>query len=991
MDIPVLNIWNESTQRYEGIPAIRGDKGDPGAPGPAGVDGKPAYEYARDGGYTGTEEEFAEKLADDTVDPEQVNKLIDTKLLSVITYGAKGDGATDDTKAFQDALAANRVVTVPGGTYKLSGELVIRDNCQMEFAQDAVLNFTNTSGNCITLNRSAFLKGNHATVTVPYAFAGKVINVDTSVHTDTNDVPPFTHWCPQWKTARYLTDLNICKANSYGLHESLSGDSNGTAVYIAADGSATSTFIWGLNFSGLRIAGSFEYGVRAVNINGAYNHEMRIEAFMDACKVGVSLEDCNNAYISAIVQPRKAYDGTTYATHGIQLIRCENTDLSGSRVWDWNDKNSLWSYDKTNVNQHIAMYGNCIGTILNDYNYHYLPTGFDDLRELIYCEEAYRGVNLDSLIILQEPFTRWFKPVDGEPYFFNGNENKRLVLKSEFDSAFQTDQVPQFTDVLATATDETGAVFNEIGYKTGAGWETDGKTLNSSQWHFCTGFIPCKMGDTLYLQGMSFAEGSDDCRVILYDSNFNKLNHINRGVLIGNGSYFVGYEETEDGCKLTIKNPDTVAYITVSAYTSTLSSNPVISVNEEISYTQEGFLADGIKVKAENVVGNVSGGGGATSWEDLGSKYEEGTVLAEMSPPFVGAEVAGMDMFVFPEAFPLAEGKEYTINWNGTPFTCICAHMEMSGATGLGLGNIGMLTGGTNTGEPFCLGVFDQADAPFPGAAMPLDGTTSLTISITANLEKITPVPEKYLPAYDWNADDGEPGHILNRTHYKENKRVILDYPEFTVESAQIPLYKPFQLVDGDDYELMLGNDEDSIILKATARPYKENGVQLGIACNFNGIIFLVAALPENVTDGIYGMFSSSLESGITIPLTVYKSEKIKQLDPEFIPKNNIPHYDLAELGMNPIEVGNFQNLQYDDFPDGKFNEFRNAFAIGPVSITVPVVGSTRVCKYRLFCLGSYMVRDDGTPDNRIYAIVHDPDHNFSISVWDNYISVQCG
>lgn len=41
----------------------RGDKGDTGAAGATGADGKSAYSYAQDGGYTGTEEEFAAKLA----------------------------------------------------------------------------------------------------------------------------------------------------------------------------------------------------------------------------------------------------------------------------------------------------------------------------------------------------------------------------------------------------------------------------------------------------------------------------------------------------------------------------------------------------------------------------------------------------------------------------------------------------------------------------------------------------------------------------------------------------------------------------------------------------------------------------------------------------------------------------------------------------------------------------------------------------------------
>lgn len=41
------------------IPALKGPQGPQGAPG------KSAYEYAKDGGYTGTEEEFAEKLANE--------------------------------------------------------------------------------------------------------------------------------------------------------------------------------------------------------------------------------------------------------------------------------------------------------------------------------------------------------------------------------------------------------------------------------------------------------------------------------------------------------------------------------------------------------------------------------------------------------------------------------------------------------------------------------------------------------------------------------------------------------------------------------------------------------------------------------------------------------------------------------------------------------------------------------------------------------------
>lgn len=42
---------------------LKGDKGDKGETGATGADGKSAYQYAQEGGYTGTETEFAKKLA----------------------------------------------------------------------------------------------------------------------------------------------------------------------------------------------------------------------------------------------------------------------------------------------------------------------------------------------------------------------------------------------------------------------------------------------------------------------------------------------------------------------------------------------------------------------------------------------------------------------------------------------------------------------------------------------------------------------------------------------------------------------------------------------------------------------------------------------------------------------------------------------------------------------------------------------------------------
>ena len=57
-------------QKYDSgeLTGPQGEKGETGEIGPqgdAGATGKTAYAYAQDGGYTGTEEEFAAKLAEE--------------------------------------------------------------------------------------------------------------------------------------------------------------------------------------------------------------------------------------------------------------------------------------------------------------------------------------------------------------------------------------------------------------------------------------------------------------------------------------------------------------------------------------------------------------------------------------------------------------------------------------------------------------------------------------------------------------------------------------------------------------------------------------------------------------------------------------------------------------------------------------------------------------------------------------------------------------
>lgn len=532
---------------------------------------------------------------------------------TVMDYGAKGDGSTDDTAAFQTALAENRVVFVPGGTYKLSDTLRIDENSCLELSQDTVLQFTQTDKNCIEMPRLANFKGNHATIFVPYIFSANAIHAATDVDSaggNNANVPPFPKWDPQWKQSRYATDINICKMDSRGFHYSVDGDCYGKALYIKCGEADPTTFMWGVDMSGLRIAGGFTYGIHIQNIGTSWNHDMRIEAVIDGCETGVCIENCHNIHLAAAIQPRRAYSmsevETPYAKWGIKLVDSHNVDLSQSFVWDWH----LARQDSEEYT-HIAMYGNCYGVVLNEPRYYESSV---DVRESIYTDTP---GNLEKMTILQEPITRWFKPVDSEPYFFDGLTNKRLAMKSDFDEYFQTDSIANFTDALATAIDTDGSIYNGIGYDKFGGTVTTGGSIPSDSigYYGHTGFIPCKAGDTLYFKNfdfqlvMSLKDGW--CKANLFNANFEYIGQNDIDAIISGSAtyYFSGGSVTDDGGTLVVNSQQTnVAYARFGFRDEMFGTDPVISVNNEIKLTQAGFLADGIKVKGESVVLTSPGG-----------------------------------------------------------------------------------------------------------------------------------------------------------------------------------------------------------------------------------------------------------------------------------------------------------------------------------------------------------------------------------------------
>lgn len=173
----------------------QGPKGDTGATGATGADGKSAYSYAQEGGYTGTEAEFAAKLA--------AEKLPNP-------YPLTFTGAVSET---YDGSSAKTIEIPSGGGSALAG-LTIADNYDIELISHVIIDQDNipTAGITVTQKDDGS----------PFAYDGLLIWTDA-------------------KSASSYTTFNFNGYTNYPI-EMTHGNKNLLNVYIT-DGTTMSIII----------------------------------------------------------------------------------------------------------------------------------------------------------------------------------------------------------------------------------------------------------------------------------------------------------------------------------------------------------------------------------------------------------------------------------------------------------------------------------------------------------------------------------------------------------------------------------------------------------------------------------------------------------------------------------------------------------------------------------------------------------------------------
>ena len=92
----------------------------------------------------------------------------------------------------------------------------------------------------------------------------------------------------------------------------------------------------------------------------------------------------------------------------------------------------------------------------------------------------------------------------------------------------------------------------------------------------------------------------------------------------------------------------------------------------------------------------------------------------------------------FQSTFEATAGETYKVSWDGTVYECTCVNLNDF----LVIGNLSIIGAGSDTGEPFCILVFNGQGIEIDTA----DASASHTLSISGFAQEVVKIDEKYLP-----------------------------------------------------------------------------------------------------------------------------------------------------------------------------------------------------------------------------------------------------
>lgn len=159
----------------------------------------------------------------------------------------------------------------------------------------------------------------------------------------------------------------------------------------------------------------------------------------------------------------------------------------------------------------------------------------------------------------------------------------------EFDYTVIDPSAPSYTNMLPSATDTDGSVYNDVGYAVGQKLTSTGATEEYAG-VYLTGFIPVSLGDVVRLKNVTWQYGvtsgitSNNQRISFYDANKTHLGQTNG---TGAGGTLAGVKDDNNiWTQFTVKSfsgvtLDNAAFFRLCC--AGITNESIITVNEEIT------------------------------------------------------------------------------------------------------------------------------------------------------------------------------------------------------------------------------------------------------------------------------------------------------------------------------------------------------------------------------------------------------------------------
>lgn len=280
----------------------------------------------------------------------------------------------------------------------------------------------------------------------------------------------------------------------------------------------------------------------------------------------------------------------------------------------------------------------------------------------------------------------------------------------------------------------------------------------------------------------------------------------------------------------------------------------------------------------------------------------------------------GLYMAEFPSTFEATVGDTYKVSWDGASYECICVVFEGRPL----IGNLSIIGGGFDTGEPFVIGVANGEGIQIVTA----DTSASHTFSISEFVQEVVKIDKKYLVQPDWNQNDETAAdYVKNRPFYTGDPVETVLLEETTVSFfkngeiyvGRLSSYTGSFPGEGKIYDV----NWDGSIYQCTC--YLDGSVlTLGVLGNPDP--FSIAFLADSSSLGIVTKTANSH----TISISGFIDEIVK-IDKKYLPElPKLPY--MAE--ENPTGTGAFSlnrsvgsHVGIKSFAEGSFTE-----AIGDAS-----------------------------------------------------------